>query len=183
MVRRWLCDCAKRIMLITLPCAFQLVQVTSKRVANAKSERHYRNTGPLSRKKEPSFWQVGLSSPRMRRPVYYFSQVKNALGITLMSPNTLSFSTAGYAKTGVRPPNVGAVLHGYNHHFRCAAHCSLRASSQRIAFAVRNDQHILPHRIFLITISNILNHLHAFCRHRFLPDARSPHSKHVWRHH
>ncbi|KAH7619944.1 hypothetical protein Ndes2526B_g05189 [Nannochloris sp. 'desiccata'] len=31
--------------------------VVSKRVSNAKSERHYRNTGPLAKKKEVSFFE------------------------------------------------------------------------------------------------------------------------------
>ena len=34
------------------------LQVTSKRVSNAKSEKFYKSTGPLAKKKQPSFWQV-----------------------------------------------------------------------------------------------------------------------------
>lgn len=34
--------------------------MTSKRVSNAKSERHYKSTGPLAKKKQVSFWQVRL---------------------------------------------------------------------------------------------------------------------------
>ena len=34
------------------------MQVVSKRVTNAKSESHYRQTGPLGKKRELSFWEV-----------------------------------------------------------------------------------------------------------------------------
>lgn len=32
--------------------------VVSKRVTNAKSESHYRQTGPLSKKREQTFWEA-----------------------------------------------------------------------------------------------------------------------------
>ena len=33
-------------------------QVMSKRVSNARSELHYRRTGPMKKKKEEGLWQV-----------------------------------------------------------------------------------------------------------------------------
>ncbi len=85
--------------------------MVSKRVANAKSERHYKSTGPLAKKKQQSMWQVRFISTLVGRG-------PSSAQPQLTSP-ILASSHTGHQEEALQPPLGDAVLLGTNDFVRC----------------------------------------------------------------